>query len=130
MSGYGFANRLIYDAGSYKQEVFRSVQPMHYRLNPDPYYNTNNCQNRLLKVPSNPNVLIDVDSELSQRTRVLSNDNRADYPNCLGGQCLKNNGYNLSPHIDYTVCDRELLTPTNIKKNISNGLGKVNKPTF
>jgi len=118
----GHSSQLIYDKGSYLKEVSESTAPLHYRLDPNMFYNQNNCQNKLMNVREDPRVLIDVDSELSQRTRIQSKDPNTMYPNCMGGACLKNNGYNLSPHLDPLVCDRSYITPTNIKKNISNGI--------
>ncbi len=121
MSGYGFSSQLIYDQGAYKKEVSESTAPLHYRLYEGPFYNNNNCQNRLTGTKEDPRILIDLDSELSNRTRILSKDPKTQYPDCLNGACLKNNGYNLSPHLDATFCDR-MITPTNIRTNISNGI--------
>ena len=71
--------------------------------------------------------LIDIDSELNNRNRINSKAPSSKYPFCNTNQCMKGNGYYLSPHLDPLLCDRNYLVPTNIKKNISSGITNPNQ---
>lgn len=119
----GYSSQLIYDKGAYKKEVSESTAPLHYRLYEGPFYNNNNCQNRLLGTKEDARILVDVDSELKNLTRINSKDDNTKYPNCMSGSCLKNNAYGVSPHLDNRICDRSpYLLYNNIRTNISNGI--------
>jgi hypothetical protein len=70
-------NRLIYDDCAYAKRVKESTNPMNYMLNPIRYENCNKCRVELglfggTNVSINDGNLVDVESDLSGRVRLLS----------------------------------------------------------
>lgn len=88
-------NSLRYDPASYKEFVSQSTSPLHYLLNPIKYENCNKCSPEfgLLGGPDvsiNTNNMVDLESDLSGRTRVLSKATCGLYqPTCKTGNKCK-----------------------------------------
>ena len=70
-------NRLIYDDCAYAKRIKESTDPVNYMLNPIRYENCNKCRVELgilggTNVSINEGNLVDVESDLSGRVRLLS----------------------------------------------------------
>jgi len=83
-----FSSKLIYDENAYVEEVERSVSSGHYRLEPLYNYNKNMCFSEhsivgTRNVPYNPAISTDVDSALSNRTKVLTKSAKYGQPTDL-----------------------------------------------
>ena len=70
-------NRLIYDDCAYAKRIKESTDPVNYMLNPIRYENCNKCRVELgvvggTNVSINDGNLVDVESDLSGRARLLS----------------------------------------------------------
>jgi hypothetical protein len=112
MSSY-FSN-LIYDPCALAQRVRESTGPMQYRLYLGAYENCNNICATPGNFPANPIPLVDVDSELTGRTRIQSLCSGSKYPYCNGGECLLTDDKRIPPFTPYMACDRD-ITPTNMR---------------
>ncbi len=71
------SNRLLYDECAYSKRIKESTSPVGYLLNPIKFENCNKCRNELgllggTNVSINNSNLVDVESDLSGRTRLLS----------------------------------------------------------
>ena len=78
-------------------------------------------------VKGDPTLLVDLDSELSLRTRINSNDPKTQYPWCYG---TNGKGANcIQPpqrpsHVTPWACERD-ITPTNIPRTTDPGFRTV-----
>ena len=94
------SSRLIYDDCAYEQRLKESTNPLRYVLNPQKYENCNKCRYEL-GLLGGPNVsinsgnLVDVESDLSGRTRALTECSARKYkPKCAvpNGKCKNDTG--------------------------------------
>lgn len=94
------SSRLIYDDCAYEQRLKESTNPLRYVLNPQKYENCNKCRYEL-GLLGGPNVsinsgnLVDVESDLSGRTRALTECSAKKYkPKCAvpNGKCKTDTG--------------------------------------
>jgi hypothetical protein len=113
MSAY-FSN-LIYDPCALAQRLKESTGPMQYRLYLGAFENCNNICAVPGNFPENPIPFVDVESELTGRTRIQSLCPGANYPFCNGGNCITTDDKRIPPFIPYMACDRD-ITPTNMRK--------------
>ena len=87
------SSRLIYDDCAYEQRLKESTNPLRYMLNPQKYENCNKCRYELgllggANVSINSGNLVDVESDLSGRTRPLTECSANKYKPTLLTQVL------------------------------------------
>lgn len=76
----GSSNRLSYDTCSYEKSLNESTAPLHYQLYQGKFENCNKCVHDQFWTPQQ---LVDVESELRNQTRPLSNCDEFKYsPTC------------------------------------------------
>ena len=92
-------SRLCYDTNAYSSEVAQSTGTLGYLLNPVKYENCHKCRANFgivggPEVSLNDENMVDVESELSGRTRPLTKGNCGKYtPTCsASGQCKSDSG--------------------------------------
>ncbi len=88
MSGYGFFSSLSYDENAYVEQVEREVGPGHYRLDENAFFNKNVCLPEYSIVGTrnssyNPKMAVDIDSALTNRTKVLTKSAKYGQPTDL-----------------------------------------------
>lgn len=97
-SGMSF-DRLIYDDRTYRENLKQSTSPLNYVMNPIRYRNCHKCRAEFGIVGGQDASLVeknmvDVESDLQGRTRLLTNSSCGKYqPKCNGkGKCTSDNG--------------------------------------
>ena len=76
----GSSNRLKYDNCSYQKDIYESTSPLNYNLYQGKFENCNKCIYNKFWVPYD---LVDIESELRNQTRPLSNCDQFKYsPAC------------------------------------------------
>lgn len=83
----GSSNRTIYDNCDYQKRLFESTSPLAYQLYQGKY---ESCQKCIYDKFWTPYQLVDIETELRNQTRPLSNCDQFKYnPNCKrSGLCL------------------------------------------
>ena len=117
----GFSNRMIYDSCKYSQELQMSTDPLLYRLYQGAYESCNKCTYEgQFTVPYQPEI-VDIESELKNITRPLSDCNQFKYnPNCKrSGMCISTFDKSAPIVLAPEVCP---IIFNNIRRQTSSGI--------
>ena len=101
-NNFGSSNNLIYDECEYDMKLHESTAPLSYQMYDGKYENCSKCIKGNFYRPYD---LVDIDSELKNRNRPLSNCPKYKYnPNCQKSKmCISTFDKNL-PVIQNTLC--------------------------
>ena len=117
----GYANLTLYDSCKYSQELQMSTAPLSFITDITKYENCNKCTyNGNFYVPYDP-AIVDVESELKNITRPLSDCNQFKYnPNCKrSGMCISTFDKSAPVVLAPEVCP---IIFNNIRRQTSSGI--------
>ena len=117
----GSSNRPIYDTCNYQKRLYESTSPLKHQTYLGYHENTNKCRDQVFWTKPQ---LVDVDSELSGRTRPLSNCDQYKYnPKCKrSDMCWSTFDKDVPVVFAPELCP---IVHNNIPKVTSNGLSPM-----
>lgn len=122
----GSSNRLIYDNCSYQKQLYESTSPLSYALYQGKYENCDKCVHDKFWTPYK---LVDIESELRNQTRPLSNCDQFKYsPNCKRSKsCISTFDRKIPVVLPPEVCP---IVYNNIRKPTHKGYTLKNPDNF
>ncbi len=119
----GSFNKLMYDKCAHDEANDRRVGPYMYMMYQGKHENCNKCRKDKFWVPYHPN-MVDVESELSNRTRPASNCSQFKYrPGCeTSKMCMSTYSASAPVILPPEVCP---IVTNNIPRTTSNGIPKM-----
>lgn len=117
----GSSNKKIYDSCEYNKKLRDSTSPLEYQMYFGKYENCKKCKNDKFYVKYD---LVDIESELRNQTRPLSNCDHLKYnPNCIKSKmCISTFDRSVPKILAPDVCP---IIHNNIPKTTNNGINIV-----
>lgn len=121
----GSSNKQIYDNCNYQKRLYESTSPLNYRLYEGQYENCGKCKYNKFWRPFD---LVDIESELRNQTRPLSDCDQFKYnPNCTKSKsCISTFDSSVPVVLDSSVCP---IVYNNIPKTRNTGI-RVPRQTY